>query len=400
MKEHPIPQDITGYRFHIIGSMTLKQFGEVLVGIIISFIIYQTNLFFVLKWGLIALFTGAGLISAFFPIEERPLSHWIVTFFTRIYRPTQFFWKRVHNIPQPFLYKSDEANMRAVQEVDLTPQRKQRIKEYLTSTRNTRGDDGVTTVYEQTRLSGVLELFDTMPAALAADPVLVNKPALKVRVRSMRVAAGPGELPDIEHIAADSYPEDSIPSYLSAAPSLLPDPTPVVSEEANDRKAAFLETAQVAQNITIPEQQVISVKPTLAAEEEEKTFGARTNNAANRAFIPAAATPTLPEQQPTTAATFNKTLPFPDKPTIPNKLVGMVLTPDKDIVPNAIVEIAQQDGHIARAVKTNALGQFTISTPLKSGKYVVRVQKDPLAFQPIAIELKNSIVDPLEIISS
>ncbi|MDQ5951410.1 MAG: hypothetical protein QG639_691, partial [Patescibacteria group bacterium] len=58
MKEHPIPQDITNYRFHIVGSMTLKQFGEVLVGVIISFIIYQTNLIAIIKWPLIVLFFG------------------------------------------------------------------------------------------------------------------------------------------------------------------------------------------------------------------------------------------------------------------------------------------------------------------------------------------------------
>jgi hypothetical protein len=38
MKEHPIPQDITNYRFHIVGSMTLKQFGECAAGVIIALI--------------------------------------------------------------------------------------------------------------------------------------------------------------------------------------------------------------------------------------------------------------------------------------------------------------------------------------------------------------------------
>ena len=36
MREHPIPQDITGYKFHIIGSMTLKQFLEIAIGVIVG----------------------------------------------------------------------------------------------------------------------------------------------------------------------------------------------------------------------------------------------------------------------------------------------------------------------------------------------------------------------------
>ena len=44
MKEHPIPQDITNYRFHIIGSMTLKQFLEIGAGIVFAGSIYKTGL--------------------------------------------------------------------------------------------------------------------------------------------------------------------------------------------------------------------------------------------------------------------------------------------------------------------------------------------------------------------
>ena len=105
MKEHPIPQDITNYRFHIVGSMTLKQFGEVAIGVALAFFIYQTNLINIIKWPLIFLAFGGGLAAGFVPIEERPLSHWITTFLTILYKPTQFFWKRMYNIPPAFLFK-------------------------------------------------------------------------------------------------------------------------------------------------------------------------------------------------------------------------------------------------------------------------------------------------------
>ena len=85
MQEHPIPQDITGYKFHIIGSMTLKQFGEVFLGVIIAGILFKTNLIAVIKWPLIMMSVGLGAAAAFLPIEERPLDHWIITFFRVLY---------------------------------------------------------------------------------------------------------------------------------------------------------------------------------------------------------------------------------------------------------------------------------------------------------------------------
>ena len=72
---------------------------------------------------------------------------------------------------------------------------------------------------------------------------------------------------------------------------------------------------------------------------------------------------------------FNANLPFPSKPTLPNKLVGMVLTPDNNLITDAIVEVQTIDGNIVRAVKSNALGQFTITTPLKDGEYIISVEK-------------------------
>src|SRR5262245_9272112 len=109
MREHPIPQDVVGYRFHIIGNMTIKQFAEIGAGCILAFIIYSTNLFAFLKWPLIGISIGVGALAAFVPFEERPLDHWLMTFFRVMYRPTLFYWRREPQIPEPFLYTPTQA---------------------------------------------------------------------------------------------------------------------------------------------------------------------------------------------------------------------------------------------------------------------------------------------------
>src|SRR5260370_24623 len=131
MREHALPQDVTGYKFHIIGNMTLKQFAEVAIGCVIGFFVYQTNLPNILKWPVILLCAGAGTFAAFVPFEERPFDHWIVAFFHALYRPTQFYWKRSSKIPDAFLYKNDASTKSTIAPVDLTPARRQRVTEFL-----------------------------------------------------------------------------------------------------------------------------------------------------------------------------------------------------------------------------------------------------------------------------
>jgi hypothetical protein len=405
MKEHPIPQDITGYRFHIVGSMTLKQFGEVLLGVILAFLVYKTNLFFLIKWPLVIFFFGAGLISAFIPIEERPMSHWLTTFFGIIYKPTQFFWKRTYNIPAPFLYVGDKQNMIQVQEVDLTPARRQRIKEFLNSTSATDPLPEDLTSQEQRQIMSVLDLFDVTPqTSIGINPTQFQKPDLKVRVRSLRL-----DTPDYNEtvttvVAEPIAPEPEITPMLPPAEQVvsppvqqLPNPEVSITIDQDDtQKNVFLEAQQVAQNIEIPQERSVSVQSPFADSKEDTTFQPKPVALGERSYI---ASQDAPKQAAavTNKATFNASLPFPDKPTVPNKLVGMVLTSNQELIPEAIVEISSEEGHVVRAVKTNALGQFFITTPLKQGKYVVNVQKQNFTFEPMSIELKNSIVEPLEI---
>lgn len=393
MKEHPIPQDITGYRFHIVGSMTLKQFGEVLIGVIISLVIYQTNLIAIIKWPLIIFFTGAGLLSAFIPIEERPISHWLATFFGIIYKPTQFFWKRTQKIPEPFLFKGNDTDMQQVNEIDLTPARRQRIKEFLNSTKAITPSEDDFTSFEQQQLSLVMNLFQTGPqASQVYNPTNIQKPDLTVRIRSMRITE------DFEAVPESPPEELEVLNTTKKEPEIiLPDPVPIRTE-FSDKKDVYLNAEQVAQNIQIPESEAISIANKAKSDAPELNAAQHSEAAMGKQiFIADQAAPKDARSDTTTQATFNASLPFPAKPTEANKLVGMVLGANNDILANSIVEISTREGHVARAVKTNALGQFFITTPLKSGTYVVNVQRAGHAFDPIQVELTGSIVDPLEI---
>ncbi len=209
MKQHPIPQDITNYKFHLVGSMTLKQFAELAVAAVLAFIIYKTNLIGIIKWPLVFSVVGLGAAIAFVPIEERPLDHWIKTFFKNIYKPTKFFWKKSNKIPDFFNYKiSSTQDDFFAPDINLNPARKQRIFEYLKSIPEENSLDQFE-LSEKEKISSVLNQFaevEVKKEQIKAEPVKQEKPNLQTRVRKLK-------LPD-ENIAIKSLLPNQITGLI------------------------------------------------------------------------------------------------------------------------------------------------------------------------------------------
>src|SRR3989339_2182515 len=104
MQQHPVPQNVTQYQFRLVGDMTLKQFLELLGGILLAYLFYASNLVFIFKWPLALLSVFVGIALAFFPIEDRPLDQWVTNFLKSIYNPTRFIWKKTNKIPSFFSF--------------------------------------------------------------------------------------------------------------------------------------------------------------------------------------------------------------------------------------------------------------------------------------------------------
>lgn len=193
MRQHPIPQDITNYKFHLIGSLTLKQFAEVAVAAILAFGLNSTNLIGIVKWPLIILIVILGVMVAFVPIEDRPLDHWIMTFFKNIYKPTKFFWKKKARIPDFFNFSITSQNSEYfAPNVDLTPIRRQRIAEYLHSIPKEEKLDAQDEAENQ-RISDILQGFDQVEVRGEQENTQnteqIERPQLKTRVRKLKAIA-------------------------------------------------------------------------------------------------------------------------------------------------------------------------------------------------------------------
>ena len=93
MQQHPVPQNITGFEFKLVGFLTIRQFGYVAAAGVISFLIF---IIFpgLLRWILITPFAIAGLALAFGNISGLNFDQWLVAFFNAVMKPSQRVWRK------------------------------------------------------------------------------------------------------------------------------------------------------------------------------------------------------------------------------------------------------------------------------------------------------------------
>lgn len=94
IEQHPIPQDVAGYKFRLIGEMTVKQFIWFAGGIILGLITYSLPLPFFFKYPLTGIFVALGAGIAFLPVEGRPMDKWLIAFIKSVYSPTEYTWQK------------------------------------------------------------------------------------------------------------------------------------------------------------------------------------------------------------------------------------------------------------------------------------------------------------------
>jgi len=315
--------------------MTLKQFLELALGLLLAYLFFASNLIFIIKWPLIvvSILFGAGL--AFFPIEDRPLDQWIINFIKAIYMPTRFIWKKTNKIPPLFVFTSRPAEV------------------VTTITKTIKAPGASITLkptkdlsdFENEQINRLDTLFTQTPSpTISAEPVLQknedkpSKPSISIRKLNSPQAVANTTL---------QTPKTPITPVEKSAPPIIQDSPP--KQDLNN---------------------VVFTAPSV--------------------------------KQPTQATPISsaKKITLPASPKLPNLITGVVVDHNDKLIENAIVQIVNSDGIPARAMKTNALGQFYTSTPLSPGTYIIEVDKDQLGFAPQQLIVNNSILSPIELRAS
>ncbi len=105
-----------------------------------------------------------------------------------------------------------------------------------------------------------------------------------------------------------------------------------------------------------------------------------------------------PAEKRTVAPTFAQIQPLTNEPNI---LSGLVKTPEGVALPGVVAIVKNQTGEPVRAIKTNSLGQFKITTPLVNGVYTIEIDKSNktgLTFDIINVSADGKIIPPIEFV--
>jgi hypothetical protein len=101
MDNHPIPQDVTGFQFKLIGDMTVKQFAYLATGIVLAVVLFQIPVNILIKFPFCAFFAILGIALAYFPVSGRPMDMMIGNYIKALIKPTVFIYDKTGSQTYP-----------------------------------------------------------------------------------------------------------------------------------------------------------------------------------------------------------------------------------------------------------------------------------------------------------
>lgn len=399
MENHPIPQDVTGFKFKLIGSVTIKQFLYLLGFGILTTVAFVLNVNIFIKIPLMLMFALAGVALAFVPLEGRPMDIMLVNFAKTIpFENRYIFRKRGANLANFEVFKRTVKQSTPIgpqkAEADYSGKNKKRAI-LLNRLRNSsfRPDESDLRLLD--RIKSFFESEEkqtqTLPSTKKVIPHLIEqqiekpitpkRPIINADEQTI-VYSKPGQLTSSKRIEeiqkqldqARKMQEESMGEQdLTAKVKELEEE---LQKALQDKDALSKKIVEFELDKTKREETVF--KPSEQEEEKQQTQNVR--------FV---------------AASSQLKAGFPSLPDIPNIVLGIVKDSRGKTLPNILVEVVDQNNTPVRAFKTNALGQFASVTALPDGIYKIYFD-DPQKqhkFEIIQIELTGEIFNPLEVIS-
>jgi len=422
MDQHPIPQDVTGFQFKLIGTMTVKQFGYVASGVVTAVILYylpfHSALAILAKVILVPLCGISGVIIAFVPLEGRPIDVMATNFVKALFSPNQYIYHRqgkrlsfstVTVSKAPVSKKTQEKTQNHL----ATPanhhdEKEEKLRALLLSSHDQAKSTldkkeaaflntlSLPSAQNTTPLAPTTAPHKAVPSALPkiTNP-LQQSPAIKPNLPSFAHPAPPplqniNQQPQDEKKTQEVSPMNQVPQS-SVVPGNPEHKVSVLSQQITEIHA---QKQQLEQELSHLKTQLATQKATPAPASIQAAAPA-----------PKAAQQGQPLQDPMHVRTIpqgvTKKVGLPHISDSPNVVVGIVKDPRDNILPNILVEVKDKDGNPVRAFKTNQLGQFVSATPLSPGTYTIELDdpKKQHRFDVIQIIANNQVLLPIEVIS-
>lgn len=361
MENHPIPQDVTGFQFKLVGNMTIKQFGYVAIGVILAVILYYLPISGLIKYPLVLLFSLTGVAFAFVPLAGRPMDVMLAHFFKDLLRPNQYVY---HKVGGKLLFT----------DIPL-----ERIKPQTTTSTQPQAPQHSQSFEKQAKLHAYLSQVSAQPKteidvkeqqflnALFQQTTQTPQPNIQQPIAQV----GQPPLPPEQPVVSTVQQIPDLPIQEPVQQTLQP-PVPVEQPMPTTQPAQTI--SQAAPIETLPQQLTAVTAPEQIA---------------------------VPQSVRAIPASQAAQLGMPALPDFPNLISGIVKDPRGNVLSNILVEVKNTEGDAVRAFKTNPLGQFVSATQLANGSYTIELEdpKNEHRFEKIQIETNGTVLPLLEVTS-
>jgi hypothetical protein len=432
MDQHPIPQDVTGFQFKLIGTMTVKQFGYVASGVILAVILYYMPIHSALalvKLFLVPLFGVSGVIVAFVPLDGRPIDVMTTNFAKALFSPNQYVYQR-HGRKLSFTAVADAKPLTPKQTQEKQQhhagattasgkldEKEAKLRAFLQSSH---GQAKSNIDKKEAAFLSALSLPSVQHPMIPAKPTGIHPPITHspsgIKTAPAPQFYKPAPLPVAPHPlpSAPKAPVLTQPSTTPQSMQKVPAPLPQVKPNPATPPAVPPQVASAGPVGPAATQQVHTLNKQIddihaqKQQLEQELSHLKTQLATQKGAPVPQSQPALPKQplqDPAHVRTISqagtKKVGLPHISDSPNVVVGIVKDPRGNILPNILVEVKDKEGNPVRAFKTNQLGHFASATPLSPGTYTIALEdpKKQQRFDVIQITTNNQVLLPIEIIS-
>ncbi len=384
MENHPIPQDITGFQFKLIGDMTIRQFAYLAAGVILGWIIFILPIFILIKLPFAALFIGFGIAAAFVPIAGRPFDLMVTNYFKAIFSPTQFVYQKIGG--HMWFPEFNKQSMQTVGSQQISSDSTQRLKDFLKSL--PQKPKNKLDEKESFFLNSLSSLSTGGQISQNQQPTTYQELGKAQLQQTTGLKTG-----DEKENQEDNLETEAEVLKKQLEEARLAETSRMGSAQYEEAHAKVLELERLLQEVQsqkqILENQIIDLKKKLEMKNQN-------------VFVPSIAQPKVQTQTVRKVPReLGKSLGLPLIADFPNLIAGIIKDPRDNPLPNILVEVKDKAGNPVRAFKTNVLGQFISATPLTNGVYTISFEdpKTENKFDTIELKVIGEILMPIEVIS-
>jgi len=407
MENHPIPQDITGFQFKLIGDMTIKQFAYLAAGIVLGWIFFALLPYTLLKILVGGTFAASGFAAAFLPVAGRPLDTMIINYIKALFAPTQYVYQK-EGVKIWF-----PETHRATSHISYSPQppsynANEKLKQYLSSIPQkpkNKYDERELSFFQS--LSNAYSKMDGKHSFLKPTAPAQTQPRIITAV-TKEENRQEKEIARQNETKAETFPSQTV-SQKKKVQEENPFGTLVLEKKLQEAKnqeklekgtAKYEEAHKKVLELEKLLHDVQSRKLALENQIQELQKKLKMQNL--NVMTPGVVTPKLQSQTvKKVPPSMTRSTGAPLIPDVPNLVSGVIKDPRGNPLSNILVEIKDAHGNPVRAFKTNIAGQFASATPLINGTYTISFE-DPKSlnkFDQIEISATGEIMLPLEVIS-